>query len=99
MNGDGLRYIKGISKDKLHVLGRAQAGVEQVLGGDGLAQHVGDALCLAVFFTGFDLIKSSGQLGFLSPILTPKNNARYCKRSCSVTPGKHQVNTINTSSS
>lgn len=87
MNGDGLGYIKGIFKDKLHVLGRAQAGVEQVLGGDGLAQHVGDALSLAALLAGFDLIKFSGQPGFLSPMLTHKNNGKYCKRSCSVTPG------------
>lgn len=77
MNGDSLRHIKGVFKDKLHVLSGAQAGVEQVLGGDGLAQHVGDALCLAVLFHGFDRIKFSGQPGFLNPILTPKNNGKY----------------------
>lgn len=76
MNGDGLRHIKGIFKDKLHVLSRAQAGVEQVLGGDGLAQHVGDALCLAALFAGFDPTKFFSQLGFPSPILTPNNNSK-----------------------
>ncbi len=73
MNGDGLRDVKGVFKDKLHVLSRAQAGVEQVLGGDGLAQHVSDAIRLHTLFTGFDLIKFSGQLGFL----TLKNNRQY----------------------
>lgn len=60
VNGDSLRYIKGILKDKLHVLSRAQAGIEQVLGGDGLAQHVGDALCFAMFFAVFDLMAFFG---------------------------------------
>ena len=72
VDSDGLGYIKGVFKDKLHVLSRAQTGVEQVLGGDGLAQHVGDGLCLVVLFKRFDLLKFSGQPGFLSPILTPK---------------------------
>lgn len=77
MDGHSLRCIKGIFKDKLHVLSRAQAGVKQVLGGNGLAQHVGDAFCLAVLFAGFELIKFCGQPGFLSPILTPKNYGKY----------------------
>lgn len=70
VNGDRLRYIEGIFKDKLHVLSRSQAGVEQVLGGDGLAQHVGNARRLIALFNGFDWIKFFGQLGFLIPILT-----------------------------
>lgn len=70
VNCDSLRCVKGISKDELCVLSRAQAGVEQVLGSNGLAQHVGDTLCLAVLFAGFHLIKSSGQPCFLSPTLS-----------------------------
>ena len=70
MNSDRLRYIEGIFKDKLHVLSRAQAGVEQVLGGDGLAQHAGNALRFIALFSGFDWIKFFGQPGFLIPILT-----------------------------
>ena len=87
MNGDSLRNIKGVFKDKLHVLSGAQAGVEKVLGGDGLAQHVGDALCLAVLFDGIDRIKFLDQLGFLNPILTPKNRGKHSKRLSSVAPG------------
>lgn len=55
VNRDRLWNIERISEDKLHVLSRAQAGVEQVLSGDGLAQHVGDALCLAAIFYGIDM--------------------------------------------
>lgn len=74
VDGDCLRYVEGVFKDKFHVLGRAQAGIEQVLGGDGLTQHVGNELCLVVFFTGADLKDLSGQLGFLRPILVEKDN-------------------------
>lgn len=77
MNGDRLRYIKGILKNKFHVLSRAQAGIEHVMGGDGLAQHVGDALRLAAVSAGFDLMEFFGWPGFLSPILTHKNNGKY----------------------
>lgn len=76
VDGDRLRYIKGVFKDKLHVLGRAQAGVEQVLGGDGPGKHVGDAFCLDLLIMGFDLRKLSGQTGLLSLILSPKNHVR-----------------------
>lgn len=72
MNGDRLRYIEGIFKDKLHVFSSAQAGVEQVLGGDGLAQHVGNARRLIALFNRFEWIKFFGQLGFLIPFLTNK---------------------------
>lgn len=44
MNGDRLGHVGGVFKDKLHVLCRAQAGKQQVLGGDVLAQHIGDDL-------------------------------------------------------
>lgn len=44
VNGDRLRHVRGVFKDKLHVLCRAQAGKQQVLGGDVLAQHIGDVL-------------------------------------------------------
>lgn len=76
MDSDRLRYIKGVFQDKLHVLSGAQAGIEEVLGGDGLTQHVGDALCLTALLTGFDLKTFSGQLGLLSLILTTRNNSR-----------------------
>lgn len=71
MDGDSLGDVKGVFEDKLHVLGRAQAGVQEVLGGDGLAQHVGNALGLAALFTGLDLVMLPGQLGLLGLILTP----------------------------
>jgi len=73
VHGDRLRDVEGVFKDELHVLGGAQVGVEQVPGGDGLAQHVGDALGLVVNFAGLDVMKFSGRPGFLSPIL---NNPR-----------------------
>lgn len=73
MNGDRLWHIKWILKDKLHVLCRAQASIKQVLGGDGLAQHVGDALCFALGFTGI------GQLGFFRLSLLPKKNSKRLK--------------------
>lgn len=66
VNGDSLRYVKGVFKDKLHVLSRTQAGVQQVLRGDGLTQHVGDALCLGAVSTRFEP-------GFLSLILPQAN--------------------------
>lgn len=65
VNGDRLRHIEGIFEDKLHVLSRAEAGIQQVLCGDGLAQHIGDALCLAALCNGFDLMKFFGQSAFL----------------------------------
>lgn len=43
-NGDRLRHVGGVFEDKLHVLCRAQADKQQVLGGDVLAQHIGNVL-------------------------------------------------------
>lgn len=36
-DGDCLRHVEGVLEDKLHVVGGAQAGEEQVLRGDGAA--------------------------------------------------------------
>lgn len=81
MNGDRLRDVEGIFKDKLHVLSGAQAGVEQVLGGYGPAQHVADCLRLAVLPAGFDLMRFSGKPGFRSPILTAKDSGKCLAQS------------------
>lgn len=77
VNGDGVRYIEGIFKDKLHVFSRAQAGIKQVLGSDGLAQHVGDSFHLTLLLTGFEVMTFSVQLPvLLGPVLTPSTMAK-----------------------
>lgn len=76
-NGDRLWHVEGVFQDKLHVLGGAQAGEEQVLRGDGLAQHIGDTFCLAAFGKVADLMEISGWAGLLRQILTTKSNVKH----------------------
>lgn len=76
MNGDGLRCIEGIFKDKFHIFSRTQAGVEEMLGGNGLAQHVGNSLCLTALFLGFYWMKFSPELDILVGNLIPKKNGQ-----------------------
>lgn len=58
-DGDRLRHAERVPEDKLHVVGGAQAGEEQVLCSDGPAQHVGDALCLGTLGNAGDLMDAS----------------------------------------
>lgn len=78
-NGDRLRHVEGVFQDKLHVLGGSQAGEEQVLRGDGLAEHIGDAFCLAALGKVADLTEISGRAGLLRQILTTESNVKHQK--------------------
>lgn len=78
-NGDRLRHVEGVFQDKLHVLGGAQAGEEQVLRGDGLAQHIGDAFCLAPLGKVAALTELSRRAGLLRQILTSESNVKHQK--------------------
>ena len=72
---------EGVPQDELHVLCGAQAGVEGVAGGDGLAQHAGDGLRLAAVLQGPDLAQVPGQLHtLLPPTLRRKRRGRRRRR-------------------
>jgi hypothetical protein len=75
-----VRGAEGVPQDELQVLGGAQAGVEGVAGGDGLAQHAGDGLRLAAVLQGPDLIQVPGQLHTLLPPALRTNRRRWRKR-------------------
>lgn len=89
-DGDRLRHVEGILQDELHVFGGAQAGVEQVLGGDGLAQHAGDGLRLPVVV--FQL-NPFGSLGLLRLILRCKNKTQNYTQTRRVAPIQYIKNT------
>lgn len=65
---DGHRVLDavGVLQGELKELGRAQRGVDGVVGGDGLAEHGGDALGLDALSVRLDQLEVSG---VLNPVL------------------------------
>lgn len=52
LDRDGLRNVKRVLKHKFKEFSRAECSVDGVCGGDGLAQHVNDALHFAALSIG-----------------------------------------------
>lgn len=52
LNGDRLRNVKRVLKHKFEEFGSAERSIDCVCGGDGLAQHVNDALHFAALSIG-----------------------------------------------